>query len=64
MTIDKVQKPGRTEVTVTLDKGETHWCPGTTKKEFFGPGVVRYDDDDSGYTTLLVDDCTAKLRHK
>lgn len=64
MTTRRIEKPGRTEVTVTLAKGETHWCPGSTKKEFVGPGIVRYDDDATGYTTLLVDLCTARVRYK
>lgn len=60
----RAELPGREEVTITLEAGETYPGIGTTKKEFVGPGVVRFIDHNFGYTTLLVDETTARLRYK
>ena len=51
--------------TTVLKEGETHWTPGSTKREFFGPGtVVIYTDRYGGAAQYHIERTTAKVRYK
>ena len=60
----KVDFKGGSEITITLEKGETYPAIGSTKKEFYGPGIIKFTHYDVGHTILHCDYTTAHLRYK
>lgn len=65
MTIDKTEHPrGRTEVTITLEKGETYPVPLSAGKEFVGPGVIHYIEGEDGGIDIQALVSTARVRLK
>jgi hypothetical protein len=54
-----------TDTTVVLKKGEVSWTPGSTKREFYGPGVIVYrEDNQNGCIGIDWERTTAKVRYK
>lgn len=54
--------PTQTHRRVLLEEGETHCVPGTTKREFVGPGEVVLVEFDDGGVNLISH--TARIRDK